>query len=150
MTAMDMNAMATALASKYASLTPPSGEAAIRESTSEPPQTITKTPFVLVMRTDPATFEYHAMQQSGHVPFEVLFLLEKSSDLARQMVRLQKWEFVVADATLAGIHLGLSDYTAIARTMSSEVGDVEYGGQTWAGIRLVVDVQTDRGITPTA
>jgi len=148
---MDLRQIAVNLATKYASLTPPADEDPIVEATSTPGESIPNTPFVMVMTAEePAEFSYGGQLRSGTLPFEVIFALEKSSDLERQRIRLEKWAPVLLDATLVGIHLGLPTVVANTWARSFEIGDIEYGGQTWAGVRLLVSVQTSEGISPTA
>lgn len=149
---MDLQAIAVALAAKYSALTPPSGEPAIRESTADLPEGIGRTPTVLVAAAigDQATFDYGAGERIAKIPFEVTFFLEKATDLKRQVARLQKWAPVLLDAPLSGVHLGLAPPVAGSWTRSFELGDVDYGGQSWAAVSLIVDVQLSEGISPTA
>ena len=78
---MDLNAIATALATKYASLTPPTGLTAIRTATANPPQAIGVFPFVLVTvaQSDEATFTYGGGLRSGVIPFTVDFFMDKAA-----------------------------------------------------------------------
>jgi hypothetical protein len=148
---MDLLAIGTALAAKYSALVPPAGETAIVDATSLPQESIPNTPYVLVASAlEEAEFTYGGGLRAGMIPFEVTFFLEMAADLERLMARLQKWAPVLLDATLVGVHLGLPDVVAGAWARSFELGTVEYGGQKWAGVVLIVMVQTSEGISPTA
>jgi hypothetical protein len=150
---VDTNAIAAGLAGKYAAVPPPAGEPNIRQATHQPPQAITKVPFLLVARADENELSYGGQQRTSKIPFEISFYLETAADIARFTVRLQKWEYVLLDAPLVGFQLGLADHPGhVAATwpISSELGLITYNTGTWAGIRQIVLVQTSDGVTPTA
>lgn len=149
---VDVNAIATNLATRYAALIAPAGEESIREATANPPETVTKTPYVLVTvaQTDEAFFDYGGGLRSGKIPFQVDFFMDKASDLARTEIRLRKWIPILLNATLVGVHLDLPALVAACWTTAFQVGDLEYADEKWSGISLSVMVQTSDGISPTA
>lgn len=150
---MDLLAIADNLATKYAALAAPTGETqGMRGATARPPNAITKTPFVVVTASvdEAATFTYGSQTRGGVIPFNADFFLEKSADLPRQMVRLERWVPVLLDATLLGTHLGLPLVVAQTWAESFQIGDLVYAGQKWAGVRIVVNVRVSEPISPTA
>lgn len=150
---MDLLAIADSLATRYATLPAPAGEAqGMRGATASPPNAITKPPFVVVTASveSPAVFQYAGQSRGGIIPFNADFFLEKSANLPRQMVRLQRWVPSLLDATLVGVHLGLPLVVAQTWAESFQIGDLVYAGQSWAGVRLVVNVRVSEPISPTA
>lgn len=149
---MDLLAIADNLATRYAALAAPAGETqAMRGATARPPNAITKPPYVVVTASvdAPAVFTYGSQTRGGVIPFNADFFLEKSANMPRQMVRLERWVPVLLDASLLGIHLGLPLVVAQTWAESFQIGDLLYAGQKWAGVRLVVNVRVSEPIAPT-
>jgi hypothetical protein len=151
---VDLNAIATALAARYdpAVLSPPAGEDPITVATALVPDGIPNTPYVLVTAAldADATFDRGASTRIGVVPMTVTFFLDTAADLKRQMTRLQKWAGVLLDAPLAHTQLGLGGIVATTWTSAFRIGDLEYGGQAYAGVQLTVLVTLSEPISPVA
>lgn len=148
---MDLRAIAAALATKYVGLQPVGEPMAVRSSTADPPNDVVVTPAVIVMSADdPADFDYGGQTRMGTVPFVVDFLLAPTADVPRFMASLQRWAPVLLDATLVGIHLGLPLVVAQTWASSFQIAGITYGGQLYAGVRLVVKVRVSEPIAPTA
>lgn len=145
--AISLDAIASAVAAKYEGLTPPTGLTPIRSSTSDLPDAITVTPCVLVMPAD-GEFRSGNGGREGHHQWLVRFYLEKSANLPRQMNRSRKWLDVLIYVHLTGIQLG--GLVAVCRLDSWSVGDMDYAGQSYAGIELGVSTTTSEAWSPTA
>lgn len=151
---MDLEVIADALAARYApgTLTPPAGEPAIRESTADLPDTISKLPIVIVQAaiTEPARFSFGSQTRTGVIPFAVDLALDGGADLPRQSARCMRWAGVIVEQTVSSVHLGLPAIVAQTWTESFQIGDVLYAGLRYPGVRLIVMVRTTEGISPTA
>lgn len=145
--ALDMKAIADGLATRYASLTPPTGYTAIKKSTAELPNNVNQWPTVLVYPPD-GSLVYGAQERTGEHDFAVLFLYAQAQgDLVRESAALLEWLGVLLDATHAAAQLGEGPTVRKAIPTSYAIGDVPYGGQTYDGITLSVRVFTHDTVT---
>ena len=146
-----MNALTIAdgLATRYASLTPPSGYVAIRKSTARLPNNITRSPFVTVMLPEgdmilsPSVVDYA-------LDFEVVFHFAKNTaDLARDMTAMLSWLGILLTATYADMDLSVTGVKKAYPT-SFELVVSTYGGSEWYGwkINVRVDFQEAQTFTP--
>jgi hypothetical protein len=147
--AIDFDAIATALAARYAPglMSPPSGLGALRLSTATLPQQVTVTPAILVF-PDAGTFEYGASTRQGEAMFRLQFFYSMGVDMARDSVALRKWAGVLCDqlrgaAQLAGI-------VASARVSSWKTAKLTYAGDEFNGIELDVTIVTTEAWTATS
>lgn len=141
---ISLDSISAAIAARYAAsqLTAPAGLPTIRLATSNLPNAIAATPCVLVFPAD-GTFKSGNGVRQGHQDWLVRFYLEKAADLPRQMNSLRKWLDVLIYQHLTSIQLG--GLVAVCRLDGYSVGDMEYGGQTYAGIELSVSTTTSEG-----
>lgn len=135
----DLDAISTALATRYGLVSAPSGQASVRVSTSSLPQTVTMLPAILVF-PDEGAFEYGASTRQAESRFKVQFLYSQGLDMARDSVGLRKWVQVLVDQLKGAAQLGGT--VAAARVASWRTAKVTYAGEDFHGIELDVDVIT--------
>jgi hypothetical protein len=147
--ALDFDAIATALAARYAPglMSPPSGLGALRLSTATMPQQMSVTPAILVF-PDSGTFEYGASTRQGEASFRLNFYYSMGVDMARDSVALRKWVGVLCDQLRGAAQLG--GIVASARVSGWKTVKLTYGGDDFNGIELDVTVVTAEPWTATA
>jgi hypothetical protein len=144
---LDFDAIAEALAARYANLTPPTNYRAIIDSTSNPPNNIPATPYVIVW-TRRGEVTYTPGRRDGEHDFDVMFLAARSEgDIARRMTTLKKWLGILLDATNGQMALGLAPTVAKAIPVEWEFDVYEYGGQDYDGFIITVRVWTRDNVT---
>lgn len=144
---LDIDAIAEALALRYASLTPPTGEPAIRGSTSHPPNALSGTPYIVVWTEGgEVTYGGGGIRQ-GETEFDVRFYLDIVGDLPRQMARTQKWIGVLLDATHGATKLTLAPVVDKAIPTTWTVDVFGYGDKRYEGISITVRVWTTDTVT---
>jgi hypothetical protein len=143
----DFDAILTAVAARYApgQVTPPTGFDNIRTSTADAPDNLVA-PCVIVFPND-GTFDPGNGTRGGHHDCLVRFYFEKAADLPRQMSALRKWLTVLVDQHLTGTYLG--GVVAAVWTSKWSVGQLDYGGTSYAGIELTVHFRTAEPWSPT-
>lgn len=134
------DAVATAIATRFAAVTAPAGYTSIRVSTANPPNELPPLPCVLVV-PDSGEWRNFPGKRDGTHHFRVLFYLTEAHDLDREMVGLRKWLDILAyqlrDATQLG---GL---VTLARITDWRIGLLDYARQTYSGIEFDVTVVTN-------
>lgn len=145
--ALDIDAIAEALALRYASLTPPTDEPAIRGSTSHPPNALSGTPYVVVWTTGGEVTYGGGGERKGQTEFDVRLYLDIVGDLPRQMARTQKWIGVLLDATHGATKLTLAPTVDKSIPTSWTVGVFEYADKFYEGISVMVRVWTTDTVT---
>lgn len=147
--AIDFDAIATALAARYAPglMSPPSGLGALRLSTATLPQQVSVTPAVLVF-PDSGTLEYGSSTRQGDALMKLQFLYSMGVDMARDSVALRKWLGVLLDQLRGAAQLG--GIVASARVTGWRTVKITYGGDDFNGIELDVAVVTTEAWTATA
>jgi len=147
--AIDFDAIATALAARYAPglMSPPSGLGALRLSTATLPQQVSVTPAVLVF-PDSGTLEYGSSTRQGDALMKLQFLYSMGVDMARDSVALRKWLGVLLDQLRGAAQLG--GIVASARVTGWRTVKITYGGGDFNGIELDVAVVTIEAWTATA
>ena len=147
--ALDFDAIATALAARYAPglMTPPSGLGAVRLSTADLPQQVTVTPAVLVF-PDSGTLEYGSSTRQGDAVMRLQFLYSMGVDMKRDSIALRKWLGVLLDQLRGAAQLG--GIVASARVTGWRTVKITYGGDDFNGIELDVAVVTTEAWTATA
>lgn len=152
--AVDFNAIATALATRFSStnVTAPSGETNIRSSTSALPSQITLEPSVLVFPPEPGGIEYHytAGTRSGIAIFPVRFYLFQIRDNGRNATLCLKWLGALYDQLSGSVHLGLSSYVTHAVVSNMGVARLSYAGLEYEGVALDAAVHFWEALSPTA
>ena len=147
--AIDFDAIATALAARYAPglMSPPSGLGALRLSTATLPQQVSVTPAVLVF-PDSGTLEYGSSTRQGDALMKLQFLYSMGVDMARDSVALRKWLGVLLDQLRGAAQLG--GIVASARVTGWRTVKITYGGDDFNGIELDVAVVTTEAWTATS
>jgi len=147
--AIDFDAIATALAARYAPglMSPPSGLGALRLSTATLPQQVSVTPAVLVF-PDSGTLEYGSSTRQGDALMKLQFLYSMGVDMPRDSVALRKWLGVLLDQLRGAAQLG--GIVASARVTGWRTVKITYGGDDFNGIELDVAVVTTEAWTATA
>lgn len=152
--AIDLLAIADALATRFGAITPPSGEPAIVGSTARLPNGLPDTPYILVMppegTTDLGTGYPTAVVRDVH-EFDVYLLLHRASgDLPTDIERVYKWWAPMRYAVFSADKLGLAPIVLKARvTDDYEFDSFEYEGQTYHAWRFGVKVWTSDTVTVT-
>ena len=147
--AIDFDAIATALAARYAPglMSPPSGLGALRLSTATLPQQVSVTPAVLVF-PDSGTLEYGSSTRQGDALMKLQFFYSMGVDMPRDSVALRKWLGVLLDQLRGAAQLG--GIVASARVTGWRTVKIAYGGDDFNGIELDVSVVTTEAWTATA
>lgn len=149
---MDLLAVTTAIAAKYANMAAPSGETnGVRGSTAEPGDSIPMTPYVVVTvaLNVPAQVKNQLGTRHSLLPVDVTLYLEQATDVTRQLVRCQRWAPSILDAWAQTIHLGLAPAVEDSYATEFELGQFTFAGQDWAGVRVggIVKYQDVPGYT---
>lgn len=149
MTALDVDAMATAIAARYAPgvLTPPAGLVDIRQATADLPGSITKVPVVLVF-VEEGAFRVGGGTRLGSHRWIARFYFGVTRNLERELNACRKWLKPLLDAHLVAIQLG--GLVEVVRTDSYRIGQMDYAGRTYTGIELGIGLTTSEAWTPTA
>jgi hypothetical protein len=136
---MDALAIADGLATRYASLTPPTGYAAIKQSTARLPNKIATSPFVTVFLPEGEMVLSPGVVDYG-LDFEVVFHYAKhTGDLARDMVGMLKWLGVLLTATYADMDLTVTGVKKAYPTAFRFIV-ATFGGDEWYGWEITVRV----------
>lgn len=135
----DYNAIATALAARYApgQVTPPAGYGNIRTATAAPPNAMPSLPAVIVFH-ESSEFDYFpSKRDSGH-DFAIHFYFAEAGDIARHTTALNKWLTVLVDQLRASTQLGGT--VTLATITNAKSGQMSYGGRDYAGVILTAHV----------
>lgn len=154
----DLYAAGTALASKFAAVTGPSGTmggTAIREY-SVGVQAVKVTPSIVVELPEgaPTSALGENPRREAH-DFHVYFLFQKASgDVPRDTAVMLKWLGPLLTAVDSGSALGLSDDSGGWQVLKSQIisyepGQYEVGGQPYHSWHFVVRVWTNTVVTIT-
>lgn len=144
---LDFDAIAEALALRYASLTPPTGEPAIRASTSHPPNALPPGAPYVVVWTMSGEVIYGSGERKGQTEYEVRLYIDLVGDLPRQMATTQKWIGLMLDATHAATKITLAPTVDKALPTGWSIGVYEYGDKLYEGISIIVRVWTTDTVT---
>ena len=148
---IDFNAIATALATQFASVTAPAGETALRFATEVLPSQVPATPCILITPPDSVPFNYRASARTGTVVYHAKFLLERVRSTGRNATLIYKWlSALYAQIDATHVHLGLPAYVNWAEVTDSHIGVLTYAGENYEGIDLEVTVHLGEGTSPTA
>lgn len=150
---LDMYAIGTAVAGKFASVTAPTGTmggTAIRGATVETPNNIPATPYVVV-ELPSGEVTQQASRRDGVHTFTTYFLFQKASgDLARDKKAMLKWLVPLLNAFNTGSKLGI---TEVMKTLITgydyDTGGYQYAGDVYHGWQFTVTVWTQDGVTIT-
>jgi hypothetical protein len=146
--ALDLDAIAEALALRYASLTPPTGYTAIHTATSHAANATVQTPYLIVWTRTGSLIYGAGGQRKGETDFDVvLYLAREQHDMPRETERLQKWIGVLLDATHGATKLTLSPTVDKAFPVSWEIDDEQYASPTYDIVRIRVRVWTTDSVT---
>lgn len=140
---MDVDAIATALAGRFASgaVTPPAGYGNVRSSTADLPNQISATPAVLVF-ADSGVFATGNGTRTGESTYTVRFYFAPTLDGTREQAALRKWATVLVDQLRGAVQLGGLAGVTRATVDAWSIGILRYGTVDYAGIELGVTVGT--------
>lgn len=136
---MDIDAIATAVAARYSSLTPPAGLGAIRKATGDLPQAIGQVPVVLIWPEEGELRAGTGSRLGDHL-FFARFYFGLTRNLERETKACRRWLSVLLDAHKDAVQLG--GLVASVRTITWQIGQMEYAGKTYTGIELGLQVVT--------
>jgi hypothetical protein len=138
---IDFDAIATALAARFASgVTPPTGYAAIRVSTAAVPNQMTPLPTVLVFLDD-GEIEYFPGKRDSVFNWVIRFYYNQTGDLERDSTALHKWATVLVDRLQGAVQLG--GIVTSAHITGFQVSLLGYAGIQYTGLELRVAVITN-------
>lgn len=149
--ALDMKAIADALAARYAPglVTPPTGYPNIVAATATPPNALPQAPYVVVWPKS-GDLTYNPGQRKGEHEFLVNFYYARhEGDIPRESAALLSWLGVLFDRLHGQMQLGLSTVVMKAMVMSWAIGALTYAGIEYDGITLTVHVWTTDNVTLT-
>lgn len=144
----DFDAIATAIAARYAAPTPPAGLASIRLATAELPGQLGVWPAVLVFPSE-GDLEGGGGTRLGVSRFLARFYYGPGLVVERETKALNRWLGVLVDVHGTAIHLGLPATVARCRTVRWRVGTFSYADESFSGIELGLEVTTTEPWTPT-
>lgn len=148
---IDLDAIPTAIATLFGSVTPPAGEPAITLSTADLPDDAPNERTVLVLPLLDPDWGTGPSLRKAVLQYPVHFLLWQTRDKPRSTKLLRRWATAFYSRMDASGHLGLSDYVAWAAiTAGPGTGALTYGGTPYFGLRFVVSVSVWEGISVTA
>lgn len=136
---MDMDAVATAIATRYtaAQVTPPTGYNNIRASTADIPNQLPPLPCVVVF-PDSGDFRTGNGTRMGGHDFLVRFYFAQAIDLTRDMNALRKWTTILTDQLKLSTQLG--GIVDVATVDGYQMGLLKYVGETYSGVELRIHV----------
>jgi hypothetical protein len=138
----DFDAIGVALAARFApaAVTPPvGGYVNIRSSSAYPTAVLGPLPCILVIPTEGEFTGHGSGKREGTHRFAVRFYFSQTGTPEKEMKALLKWLTVLVDQTKAAVQLGGTVEYALVETW--RVGKLEFGGQDYAGIELMVHVE---------
>lgn len=147
--AIDMLAIADALAGAFGSITPPVGEPSIAGATARLPNGLPDTPYILVLppsgETDTGAGGPTQMRVKDVHTFDVYLLLDRASgDLPTDLERVYKWWAPMRYALFTHMQLGLGPtVTKTFVTDEYEFDSFDYEGQSYHAWRFAVKVWTE-------
>lgn len=142
--ALDMKAIADALAARYAPgvVTPPTGLPNIVAATATPPNAIPQSPYVVVW-PDTGRFTHPPARRKAEHDFLVHFHYARhEGDIPRESAALLRWLGVLFDQTNGQLQLGLAPIVTQALVQTWDIGSLVYAGVEYDGIVLGVRVWT--------
>jgi hypothetical protein len=147
---IDINGIAAAIASRFnaVALTAPAGYATIRNSTANPPASITTTPTVIVTANGGEFDTGNGDRQSAGdgLTFWVRLYLDQVGDTERAEVALRKWASVLIYQLRGATQLGGAFPEVTRATINSyKIGILTYSQTEFFGIEMAVSVQTAEG-----
>jgi hypothetical protein len=146
---IDFDAIATALAARYASglVTPPAGYQNIRTATAYPPNAMPSLPAVIVFG-DTGEFEYSAGKRDSNHEFLIRFYFNQAGDIKRDSAALLKWLGVLIMQLQGASQLGGT--VTWARIARWRMGQMTYGGYDYSGLELTATVNVNEPWAPVA
>lgn len=136
---MDLNAVATAIAARFAAaqVTPPAGYINVRSSTADLPNALPPLPCVLVF-PDSGDFQTGNGTRLGTHDFFVRFYFAQTIDLTRDMNAIRQWTTILTDQLKISAQLaGIVDRATVD---GYQMGLLNFAGQTYSGVELRVHV----------
>ena len=140
--------IASSLASAFLAenMAAPSGERAIAVSTHLLPDSINQTPCVLVF-PPVEDLSYPPSSRHSSMDWPVRLYLWSDADTARRTDSLYLWSDTVYDQMDSRVHLALEDSVTDSDIIGMRAGRIEYAGEMFHGIELVVRISAEEGVT---
>lgn len=147
----DIDALAVALAARYALTPTPAGEtAALRSASADPTNELgPDLPLVLVF-ADAGGYDPGNGTRIGVHTYPVRFYLGEAKVLERDVPRLRRWATVLSDQLRGAAQLGGAATVTSARAIAYRVGLLPYAGRTYAGVEITVEIVTSEAWAATA
>lgn len=145
---MDDAAVATAIAARFANLTPPTGEDPITNPTDQLPSQVSSSPALLVFPADEELEWLPNKVRKGEHFFTVEFMRAQNGDFSTRMAAMTAWRPVLRDRVAGQMQLGLA-YVDFAELRAISLVEVTYAAIKYDALELAVYVRT-REVVPTA
>lgn len=150
---MNYKTLADALAARYAPgvTTPPTGYANIVASTATPPNTLPRSPYVVVWPNEGTLIVGSGQVLGRPQEFLVNFYYAKTEgDIPRESTALLSWLGVLLAQTYPALQLGFTDGTVLkAIPVKWTIGALVYAGITYDGITITIHIWTNENVTLT-
>lgn len=145
----DVAAIASAIAARFATVTPPAGYGSVALSTSELPSGITATPAALVYPPSGQWSFTAGAARTGDLTFPVRFHIARTADTPRATAAVNAWHGVLIEQLVGQLALGRStDGVTHSFITGSQAGTLTYADVEYVGIELTVEVHVVEGISP--
>lgn len=146
---MDISAIASAIAARFASVTPPAGQQAVALSTADLPSGITSTPAALVFPPSGQWSFTAGASRTGDLTFPVRFYIARTADTPRATAAVNAWHSVLVEQLVGQLALGQSAGGVTHSFITgSQAGTLTYADIEYVGIELTVEVHLVEGISP--
>lgn len=141
MAVVDFNAYATTMAGYFKALTPPTGEAAVRNAFTEPQSAVGVMPMV-DLRMDEVEWITGNGLRSGRQDWTARFVYaETNNNLRRTEIALRKWMAVLSYTLLNHVQIGGAVNMDSARIMHQSIGTFTYD-KDYIGIEILIHTTT--------
>lgn len=146
MAAFDLYATCNAMATKWAAVTPPSGET-MRKVYGQAPNGVPMTPCGIFVPQSGTLILAPGAYNGTHLVDGVFLLGKAEGDLARIETRRQKWLPVLYHAMDAAMAVGLAPVVKKVYPTGWEFAEYSYGGATYDAIIVHFNVDTFETVT---
>jgi len=150
---MDIAAIGSAIATRFAAVTAPTNYAAIQASTYLRQKGAGKAPFVITYFNGTRDLEYAYQRRSGVADYTAIFYYSKAADIEQTDTGLQAWHDKLLDALIGQLMLGQSGGTngvTGAYMRAARLGESTLGGVDFAVIEMPIEVEFTHAVTVAA
>ena len=147
----DNQAIAAAIAARFATATPPAGQAALKFCTEKLESGLGGSlPALFVFPPDEPDIQLAASTRVSLQSYPVRFYLTPVPYDPADFTLIYGWQKAFQDVILTQTQLGLGGTVAFARLASSAVREIGYGGFSHLGLDMVVQVKISEPVQPVA